>query len=324
MECSLKKHEKQKVLLLGGSGFIGKNLVGQLILNRYDVTVFSKNAKYNSYLKALTPQIKLVNGNIIEYDEQQIEELIENTDYIIHMISSTNPSNKDILYEFQSNVIPTIKLLNACIKCNIRKIIYLSSGGTVYGIPQYLPINEAHRTDPISAYGIHKLSEEKCFEYYGKMYGLNYTILRLANPFGIGQNPKSNQGAIAVFLAKVLTEEKIIIWGDGNQIRDYLYIEDVVNICIQMLSYDGNSKVFNIGSSKGYSLNQVLTTIESVSNIMPLVEYRSGRAQDVPANILDIALIKKELGWRPKIELEDGIYKMIQSWDADNYEFKIG
>lgn len=324
MEYFIEKQEKKKVLLFGGSGFIGKNLVPQLISNGYDVTVFSRNAEYNPYLKAFASQIHFVNGNFIQYSEQQFEQLVKNTDYVIHMISSTNPSNKDILYEFESNVIPTIRLLNACIKSRINKIIYLSSGGTVYGIPQYIPIDEGHRTEPISAYGIHKLSEEKCFEYYGKMYGLNYVILRLANPFGVGQNPNSNQGAIAVFLAKVLTEKKIIIWGDGNQIRDYLYIEDVTNICIQMLLYNGKSNVFNIGSSRGYSINQVLKIIQSVSKIVPLLEYKHGRAQDVPANILDISLIEKELGWRPKIGIEDGIYRMIQSWDTKHYEFKIG
>ena len=324
MEHPVEVKGIKKILLLGGSGFIGKNLVKQLIEDGYDITVFSRNADTDLYLRKFLPKVHLISGDFAQYDVNQFKQVIEKMDCVIHMISSTNPSNMNVLYEFESSVIPTIKLLNACVEGKIKKLIYISSGGTVYGAPRYIPIDEGHRTEPISAYGIHKLSEEKCIEYYGKTYGLNYIILRLANPFGIGQNPKSNQGAIAVFLAKALTHEQIVIWGDGSATRDYVYIEDVIDACTRLITYCGKARIFNVGSSKGYSINQIIRIIGRELKLLPLLEYKTGRIQDVSANILDIALLKREVEWTPKIQIEEGIHRMVQAWDAKSHEFRIG
>lgn len=157
----------KKILILGGTGFLGSHLSYWLQANDYKVITYSRaiQSLQNEGVENCTH----VQGNFVF--ETDFSDLLDGVDIVFHLISTTNPANQDALEEFQSNVVPTIRLLDACVKKGIR-VIYFSSGGTVYGIPRYLPIDEEHRMDPISLYGIQKLSIEKCLEYYGWMYGL--------------------------------------------------------------------------------------------------------------------------------------------------------
>ena len=168
------------------------------------------------------------------------------------------------VFDIETNLLGTVRLLNQVVKAKVGKVVFLSSGGTVYGPPQEVPIVETHQTNPICSYGITKLAIEKYLDLFFQLHGIDYTVLRLSNPFGERQRIQSSQGAVAVFLGKALRKEKIEIWGDGFVVRDYLHVSDVVSAMIASIDYQGSDRVFNIGSGSGVSLNEVVDGISQV------------------------------------------------------------
>ena len=176
----------------------------------------------------------------------------------------------------------------------------------MYGVPNVVPISEAHPTEPISAYGIGKLAVEKYLHMYHRLEGIGYCALRLSNPFGPRQRPDKAQGVVTAFLACVLRNEEVAIWGDGQVVRDYLYVGDAVRAIVAAgdSSYCG---VVNVGSGKGLSINQVLELIENVVGAPARRRYITGRAFDVPSNILDISRAASAIGWAPSTSFQDGL-----------------
>ena len=194
------------------------------------------------------------------------------------------------------------------------KVIFVSSGGTVYGVPEHLPICESHPTDPISAYGISKLAIEKYLGLYRRLHGLDYCVLRVANPYGPYQVPFNNQGVVASILQRALSGEAVEIWGDGEIVRDFIHIDDVVDTLIAAVDYAGPKRVFNVGSGIGRSVNQIITDVETVLKLGPIArDYKPARPADVPVNVLDIGLIQREMGWRPCIDWLEGL-RSTGSW----------
>lgn len=308
----------KKCLILGGTGFLGKNLCRNLLKKHYQVVVFAKCTMHLKEMSVMFPEISCINGDFS--CEKDFSNLLEGVDIVFHLISTTNPGNKNVLFDFESNVLPTIRFLDACVARKIR-VVYFSSGGTVYGSSRYLPIDEGHRTEPISAYGIQKLTIEKCFEYYGRTYGLDYIVFRISNPYGMYQNPLANQGVIAVFLSRALLGQTIEVWGDGSSIRDYIYVDDVMTACLNIMHYTGEFKIFNVGSGKGYSLHEIIYIMRHQLDIVVDVRYLSSRIQDVSTNILDNSLLKRELHWNLQVDLEQGMRKMLASWDTKTKTF---
>lgn len=297
-----------RCLVLGGTGFLGINLCEALLACGYEVYAFSRGGDKSEYLQQILSKVRIIKADFTLVENWG--NFLTNVDIVFHLISTTKPSNENLLYEFSTNVIPTIRLLEACRGRNI-KLIYFSSGGTVYGIPKYLPIDECHSTEPISAYGIHKLSVEKCIEYYGRSYGINYIILRIANPYGAYQDFNSGQGIIAIFLEKLKNKKPLEIWGDGENIRDYIYIKDLINACMKVITYKGNKKIFNIGSGKGHTIKEIVQILKKKVSYCVEIKFLPARIQDVSVNVLDISLAKKELNWLPKVTLEAGIDVMV-------------
>ena len=311
----------RRCLILGGAGFLGIHLCKNLAARGYAIRLYNKACPRLKVIRAEYPHIEIVEG--IFSDKENFDALLEGIDIVFHLVSTTKPANKDVFYDIKSNVLPSIRLLDACARQSVKKFIYFSSGGTIYGIPRYIPIDEGHRTEPISAYGIHKLTVEKCIEYYGRIYGLNYNILRISNPYGEGQELTSGQGVIAVFLAKGILDLPIELWGDGSVVRDYIFVQDVIDACLRIIKYDGNEKIFNIGTGIGYSLTEILYQIKQRLERNLEIRYLPARLQDVPVNILDISLAKKELGWSPMIAMQDGLTMMIQAWDVKEKKIKM-
>lgn len=292
------------ILVLGGNGFIGSHLVDKLLSEGHYVRVFDKNVEH--YRKPLSN----VDYHLGEFGNRGLlSEALNGIDIVIHLISTTLPktSNDDPVFDIQSNLIETLFLLEQCVKQNIKKILFASSGGTVYGVPQTVPVLEENPTNPICSYGICKLAIEKYLYLFQQIHNLDFVIMRPSNPYGSRQNPFGIQGVIPVFLRKILRNETINIWGTGHIVRDFIYVEDLINAFLGAIISETTSKVFNIGSGKGHSLNDVLNIMKKVTGVDFLVSYSEARNYDVPEIYLDITRAKNELNWNPVTTFEDGI-----------------
>ncbi len=295
------------VLVLGGAGFIGSHIVDALISEGHGVRVFDlPNISKNNLSKCIC-SIEFFEGDFSNIEELSIA--MTGVDIIIHLICTTlpGPSNKNPVYDVDSNVIGTLNLLNEALKKGVKKIIFASSGGTVYGIPQHLPISETHPTDPICSYGISKLIIEKYLALYHRLHGLQYTVLRLGNPYGERQRISGVQGAIAVFLGNVLFDRPISIWGDGTVARDYFHISDLVSAVMCVVNRMDLSTVYNIAGGAAVSLNEILELIQQITGKTPNVNFSESRPLDVPINCLDIERARQDFGWYPVVSLKDGI-----------------
>jgi len=191
--------------------------------------------------------------------------------------------------------------------------VFISSGGTVYGEPKYLPVDEMHPTNPLVSYGIVKLAIEKYLLLYERMHGLTTTILRVANAYGERQRVETAQGAVSVFLHRALRGQAIEIWGDGSATRDFVYVRDVAEAFAKALVYDGREKVLNISSGTGISLNQLVHMLEEVLGRRIETRYLPGRPFDVPVNVLSNALAARELCWAPRVALAEGV-RLTAAW----------
>ena len=216
----------------------------------------------------------------------------------------------DPIADLTDNVIPSILLIQACLEAGIHRIVYISSGGTIYGPTEHVPIPETHAQNPISAYGITKLAVEKYLQMFGHSHGIEYAILRPSVPYGPRQNPLGRQGSVAVFLYHVGYGLPVTIWGDGSTTRDYFYISDLVEALIAAAERQlDQNRVFNLGGSQEVSLIQLLARVEQTVGQKARVEYKPARKFDARRIMLDTSLASRELGWRCKISLEHGLAK---------------
>lgn len=299
------------ITLLGGAGFLGVNIARKLLSEGYFVRIFDKPGS-----KANPSAYDLEKASWIEGDFanlNHIQSAMMGSDVVLHLVSTTLPKNslQDLPFDLVSNAVPTIQLLECAKSAGVKKILYFSSGGTVYGEPQYIPIDENHPTNPLVPYGITKLTIEKYCLLYQKLYGLRSHILRISNPYGFDQMGHQTQGAVGIFLSKAINNQPIEIWGDGTVIRDYLYIEDLAKAVVNLIEYQGSESVFNIGSGVGLSLNELITFIESAVGKKVQRCYLASRAFDVPENILSIQRARNELSWAPTESFASGLQKIL-------------
>ena len=229
-------------------------------------------------------------------------------------MSTTVPttSNQQIPQELSANIIVTSKLLEACVRQNVKKVIFISSGGTVYGKEVCCPLKEETPTYPISSYGLQKITIEKLLYLYHYMYNLDYRIVRLSNPYGPYQRPNGILGAVTTFTYKALNDEEITVFGDGSVVRDFIYIDDAVDAIIKIATQNVEQKTFNLGCGYGTSIKQLLDIISSTLNIHLKIKYVEGRSVDVPVNYLDIQRYEKYFGTLSPISLEEGIKKTAE------------
>ncbi len=259
--------------------------------------------------------VEWVSGNLMH--KQDVRTAVGGADAVVHLVSTTLPkkSNEDPVFDVQSNVIGTLHLLESMLAEGVRRIVFISSGGTVYGIPRYVPLDEQHPTDPLVSYGITKLAIEKFILMYGRLHAIRPVILRVANPYGERQRVDNAQGAVAAFIHRALSGQAIEIWGDGSVSRDFLHVSDVADAFSCALAYSGRFSVFNISSGVGVTLNELVSRIETVMGRAVAREYRAARAFDVPISILKNDLARQELRWHPKVGIEEGIGRTL-AWIA--------
>jgi UDP-glucose 4-epimerase len=300
---------KASCLVLGGAGFIGSHLAEALAQEGHRVRVFDRPHVDRLPLFPPDKGFEIFTGDFL--NPQSLAPALRGAEIVFHLVSTTLPksSNDNPFYDVETNVLGSLRLLNMCREQGVRKIVFVSSGGTVYGPPRSLPLPESHPTDPISSYGIHKLMVEKYLQLAHRLHGLDYCILRPANLYGPRQRLDIAQGAVAVFLDRALRGEPIQIWGDGSVVRDYVYVSDAVDAILRAARFEGEQRIFNVGSGVGVSLNQLVAEIGKVLGTPVKVEHSPPRVVDVPANVLDAGLARRHLGWSASTSLGAGLQR---------------
>lgn len=310
IDNSSSTNNSLRILVLGGLGFIGSHLSRLLLKEGYQVRIFDKLYGSRNLIADIVEKIEIEEG-----DAERPEDILRSLrdiDIAIDLIHTTVPgaSMNDPSYDVQTNVVSHAGWLSLLKDTRLRRIIYVSSGGTVYGVPQQNPIGEDHPTDPISSYGITKLAIEKYVAMYANIHGIEYRICRPANVYGEGQRLHIGQGVIGVFLERCLKGQPIEIWGDGTVRRDYLYVTDMVQGIVKLIDHRGDSRIFNISSGRGYSLNEIIAFIRDELKMPVAVTYMTSRKFDVPVNVLDSSRLRRETGWMPQTDMVAGMHRV--------------
>lgn len=297
----------KKILLLGGAGFIGSNLAKKMIQLNWSVFIYEPPAASVTNLASVLHKVIIIRGtlstvnDIIRFVEQN------NIRVVVHLVSTLIPNSPFERYrdELKDILLPTIDLIHVLSKKKV-KFVFLSSGGTVYGENnKHIPFLEDDNLKPICYYGESKLFIEQAIKLENRYTGLDYLIVRPSNPYGAAQKLGNVQGFIASILGKALKGEKVVIWGDGKIVRDYIFIDDLTFALCTLIETDKSGE-FNIGSGKGYSLNEVIEIVNSYLTIPLDVEYTAGRKIDIPFLVLDISKLKNEISFQPT-SLQNGI-----------------
>jgi UDP-glucose 4-epimerase len=299
-----------KIIILGGDGFIGSHLVEKLLTsNEHSITILNRTK--NNFSKVHT-NINYIFGDFNDIDI--LRKAIWSSDLVIHLISTTVPitSNLDPIYDVKANLIGTLNLLEEMNKQEIKKFIFLSSGGTIYGNPKYVPMDEEHPLNPINSYGIVKMSIEKYIKLYAKKYNFKYCIIRPSNPYGPRQRFDGMQGVISTFLYKSLKNEPVTVWGKGSEVRDYIYIDDLIDILNIIVNNELENSIYNVGYGEGYSVQDIIEKIERVVGKKLDIKYIKANVEMVKEVTLDITKIKKDFCWQPKTSLLSGIQKHFE------------
>lgn len=297
------------ILVLGSAGFVGRFLTLRLLQNhtvigydRCEPTLFVKYDNYHHICGDFCRELNFFNILCNNH-----------VDIIYHMVSTTVPkATMDHLELEQSdNLFPTLRLLEAAVKANVRQMIFSSSGGTIYGEGIALLHSERDRLNPMCSYGIQKMTIESYIELYHHVYGLGYIIARISNPYGVCQQEGRTQGVIPILIDKLQRQEPIVLF--GKTVRDYIYIDDVIDALTAFLGYRGTKHIFNIGTGIGTHLYQLVHKIETIMGCdFVQIWQEPPRTCDVMENVLDISRIGKELSWRPSTSLLRGIEKTVE------------
>lgn len=298
-----------KILVLGGSGFIGRYVCKELFLKGHEVISYGRRP----YAFPRDLGIVCISGDL--NDDQAIRKSLCGVNLVVHCIGSSSPSRtqKDPFSDVQGNVLGTIRLLSLCVETGISRVIFLSSGGSVYGNSKKLPLREDNIQRPISFYGVGKLAIEHYLLSFNHEHGMNNIILRVSNPYGPGQTHDRQQGIVSIFARKILSSRSVDVWGDGSATRDYLYVKDVASAVVKSLDYFGEYSTFNISSCEERSVLDVIREIESNLEVEAKLNFCPDRAFNVKRNVLDNSLAKRELGWHPKVNWKSGIRLTINS-----------
>jgi UDP-glucose 4-epimerase len=306
------------IAVLGGCGFLGSHICRELVNNGRSVRVFDKLYTDRQRLSDIAGKVEIVEGDVARPSD--VLAALEGADTVFHLVHTTVPGSSmaDPSHDVESNVAASVRWLSQLGQTTVRKVIFVSSGGTVYGVPQSNPINENHPTDPISSYGITKLAMEKYVAMYAVMAGADYLILRPSNVYGEGQQLHSGQGVIGVLADRAIRGQTLEVWGTGESLRDYLYITDFIDAVRRLLPYKGAQRIFNVSSGEGHSVRDILEILRDQLGGLPEVRHVPSRGFDVPANILDSSLLRNEVSWEPRFKLEEGVARVIQWLQNEN------
>ena len=299
-----------KILVTGGAGFIGSHVADAFIEQGHDVVIVDNLSMGNE--KNINPRARFVKLNI---QDPEIFALFEKEkfDVIDHHAAQMDVrlSVADPIFDATNNILGTINLLQAAVKYGVKKFIFVSSGGAIYGEHDYFPADEEHPTRPLSPYGITKLTGEKYLYFYHHVHQLNFVILRYANIYGPRQNPKGEAGVIAIFASRLLTGGQPVINGNGLQTRDYVYVGDVVKANLKALDYKGND-YFNIGTGIETNVNELFHHVNHLTNANAKEAHGPAQPGEQLRSVLNNQKAKKILSWTPQVSLKEGLANTVE------------
>jgi len=296
---------KMKILVTGGAGFIGSQVADAFISEGYDVFIMDNLSTGNE--KNINPKAHFFNYNIGDPEVLKIFEK-EKFDVVNHHAAQIDvrKSVNDPIFDANVNILGTINLFQGCIKTGVKKFMFASTGGAIYGEQEYFPADENHPTKPVSPYGITKLTVEKYLFFYKNEYGLNYTILRYANVYGPKQNPLGEAGVVSIFVNKLLKNENPIINGHGKQTRDYVFVEDVVKANLLTVK-DKISTIYNIGTAKETNVNEIFTKLNKLAGGIAEEKHGPAAKGEQLRSVITSDKFYEKFGWKPSIKIDEGL-----------------
>lgn len=300
-----------KVCILGGGGFIGQWIVRELLVRGDSVVVMGRSQRP----QGLPVE---VDYHMTEYGVNKALAKMERIDALIHLAYATVPSTSfsDPIYDLMANVPPTVALFQHAVAIGIKRLIIVSSGGTVYGDTKVLPIQEDASTNPISPYGITKLTIERYAHMYHSLMGLPVVILRPGNAYGVRYEGGPGGGFVAAAVKSAINGTPLHIFGDGRAIRDYVHVSDVASGVVAGLDNGIPGGIYNIGTGIGFSNKEIVRLVETVLGYEQgeiQIEYQPFRGFDVMANVLDSSRLVAASGWKPKVSIEQGIEQLCRA-----------
>jgi len=303
-----------KILITGGAGFIASQIADEYINLGHNVFVLdnlSTGFKENINPKATFIKEDICNKSLTELFEAQQFDVVNH--HAAQM--DVRKSVADPTFDATTNILGTINLLQNSVKTGVKKFIFSSTGGAVYGEQKYFPADEIHPTSPLSPYGISKLTVEKYLFFYNKQYGLNYSILRYANIYGPRQNPFGEAGVVAIFTSKLLVGEQPIINGDGTQTRDYVFVKDVVKANVKVLD-DKSSDILNVGTGIETNVNEIFNTLNKIINNGQVEKHGPAALGEQLRSVITSDKFYKKFNWRPSTKLEGGLKETVKFFEA--------
>lgn len=299
-----------KILVTGGAGFIASHIVDAFINEGHFVVVVDDLS--SGFIKNINPKAKFVKANICDKNLSKLFEA-EKFDFVNHHAAQMDvrKSVADPAFDASTNIIGTINLLQNSVKYGVKKFMFASTGGAVYGEQDYFPADEKHNTQPKSPYGISKLAVEKYLYFYNSEYGLNYTILRYANIYGPRQNPFGEAGVVAIFSTKLLKGEPPIINGHGKQTRDYVFVGDVIKANLLTLN-DQTSDIYNVGTGIETDVNELFHTLNKITSSGKEEKHGPAAAGEQMRSVITSDKLYKKFGWKPSTKFADGLVQTVE------------
>lgn len=300
-----------KILVTGGAGFIGSHVVDQFLELGFEVVILDDLS--TGHTSNVNPAAKLYQMDIRDPKLRDVFEA-EKPDFISHHAAQMDVrrSVAQPLFDADVNILGSINLIECAKEFGVKRFVYISTGGAVYGEPERVPCEETDAINPICQYGASKHTVEHYLYMYYVNYGLKYTVLRYPNVFGPRQDPHGEAGVVAIFTGKMLADEPVMIYGDGGQTRDFVYVGDCARANVLAVTIDHQPGIYNIGWGHPTSINEIFSTLAKVTGYSQSVQYGPAKVGETRSIYLNASKAKRDLGWTPTMSLEDGLKKTVE------------